>query len=88
VLVGSAGNDTLLGDVGDDVLIGGGGQDVLDGGPGSNTVLNSAIAAPSAALLGQAMASSFASAGVGQGGTPLPDPNASNPPLLAQPQHA
>jgi hypothetical protein len=69
------------------VLIGGGGQDVLDGGPGNNVVLNSATAAPPAALLGQAMASSFVSTGAGQGGTPLPDPNMSNPPLLAQPQH-
>jgi len=38
VLVGSAGNDTLLGGNGDDVLIGNGGQDVLDGGPGANVI--------------------------------------------------
>jgi Ca2+-binding RTX toxin-like protein len=39
VLIGSAGNHTLLGGAGDDVLIGGPGQHVLDGGPGDNIVL-------------------------------------------------
>jgi hypothetical protein len=38
-----------------------------------------------AALLGQFMASSFAPAGAGQGGTPIADPAANQPPLLAQP---
>jgi Ca2+-binding RTX toxin-like protein len=88
VLVGSAGNDTLLGGAGDDVLIGGPGQDILDGGPGSNVVIQSATIAPqvaSAALLGQAMASSFAPAGPGQGGMPMADPASNQPPLLAQP---
>jgi len=44
VLIGSAGNDTLLGGLGDDVLIGGGGVDVLDGGPGDNIVIQSLLA--------------------------------------------
>jgi Ca2+-binding RTX toxin-like protein len=39
VLVGSAGNDSLLGSNGDDILTGGGGQDSLDGGPGDNILL-------------------------------------------------
>ena len=78
VLIGSAGNDTLLGGAGDDVLIGGGGQDVLDGGPGNNVVIQSAV-------LGQFMASSFAPAGQGQASTPMADPAANQPPLLAQP---
>jgi Ca2+-binding RTX toxin-like protein len=85
VLIGSRGNDTLLGDLGDDVLIGGGGQDALDGGPGSNVVINSLVQAPGAALLSQFMASSFVTAGFGDGATPLGDPASSQPPLLAQP---
>jgi len=88
VLIGSPGNDTLSGGNGDDVLIGGGGQDILDGGPGNNILLNAATPAPhvaNAALLGQFMASSFAPAGAGQGGTPIADPAANQPPLLAQP---
>jgi Ca2+-binding RTX toxin-like protein len=88
VLIGSPGNDVLSGGAGDDVLIGGGGQDVLDGGPGNNVVLNAATVSPQAALLGQFMASSFAPAGGGQGATPIADPNANQPPLLAQPQHS
>ena len=88
VLIGSAGNDTLLGGAGDDVLIGGPGQDILDGGPGNNILIQSLTAAPpaaSAALLGQFMASSFVPAGGPQGGTPVADPAANQPPLLAQP---
>jgi Ca2+-binding RTX toxin-like protein len=78
ILVGSPGNDILTGGAGDDVLIGGGGQDVLDGGPGSNVVIQSAV-------LGQFMASSFAPASQGQASTPMADPAANQPPLLAQP---
>jgi Ca2+-binding RTX toxin-like protein len=88
VLVGSPGNDILMGGAGDDVLIGGGGQDVLDGGSGNNIVINAATVAPhvaSAALLAQHMASSFVSAGVGQGELPMADPHSNQPPLLAQP---
>jgi Ca2+-binding RTX toxin-like protein len=48
VLVGSAGNDTLLGGNGDDVLLGNGGQDALDGGPGDNILIQGlAFAEPS-----------------------------------------
>jgi Ca2+-binding RTX toxin-like protein len=88
VLIGSPGNDTLTGGNGDDVLIGGGGQDILDGGPGNNVVLNAATPAPFAAglaQLGQAMASTFVATGGGQGGMPMADPTANQPPLLAQP---
>jgi Ca2+-binding RTX toxin-like protein len=88
VLIGSPGNDILSGGAGDDILIGGGGQDVLDGGPGNNVVIGAPTVAPHVALLAQAMASSFAPAGEGSGSTPLPDSNAHQPPLLAQPQHA
>jgi hypothetical protein len=42
----------------------------------------------SAALLGQAMASSFVSDGEGHGAMPMPDPHATQTPLLATPQHA
>ena len=87
VLIGSPGNDTLSGGAGDDVLIGGGGQDVLDGGTGNNVVLNAATPAPpAAALLSQAMASSFVGAGDGHGGTMIVDPSATQQqPTLAQP---
>ena len=87
VLIGSAGNDTLLGGAGDDVLIGEGGQDVLDGGPGDNVVISGAFALTSAhaALLGQFMASSFVTAGDGQGGTPIEDPASSQHPVLTHP---
>jgi len=86
VLIGSRGNDTLSGGAGDDVLIGGGGQDVLDGGTGNNVVLNAATPAPGAALLSQAMASSFVSSGDGHGGTTMVDPSATQQqPTLAQP---
>ena len=93
ILIGGAGNDTLAGGAGDDVLIGGGGQDVLDGGPGGNVVIQSATMPPpasaaSAALLGQFMASSFVTAGDGHGAMPAADPQSSQPPLLALPQHA
>jgi Ca2+-binding RTX toxin-like protein len=85
VLIGSHGNDTLLGGAGDDVLIGNGGQDVLDGGPGQNVVFDASTPAPTA-LLSQFMASSFASAGDGQGGMTPVDPSAALQQLtLAQP---
>jgi Ca2+-binding RTX toxin-like protein len=79
-ITGFEANDRLVinGLGGDDVLIGGGGQDVLDGGPGSNVVIQSAV-------LGQFMASSFAPASQGQASTPMADPAANQPPLLAQP---
>src|SRR5205085_1314199 len=85
VLIGSRGNDILTGGAGDDVLIGGGGQDTLDGGTGSNILLQGAVQAPHVALLGQFMASTFVTAGNGHGATPIAEPAASQPPLLAQP---
>jgi Ca2+-binding RTX toxin-like protein len=88
ILIGSPGNDVLAGGAGDDVLIGGAGLDVLDGGPGDNVVIQSATVTPvaaSSALLGQFMASSFVTAGEGDGGMPLADPAANQPPLLTQP---
>jgi hypothetical protein len=44
--------------------------------------------AASAAWLGQFMASSFVTAGDGHGAMPAADPQSSQPPLLALPQHA
>jgi Ca2+-binding RTX toxin-like protein len=95
VLVGGIGNDTLSGGAGDDILVGGGGVDTLDGGTGNNTVLqgapsrnaavNDGSSAASAALLGQFMASSFVSAGVGHGPAPIGDPSTGQQPQLAQP---
>ena len=101
VLVGGAGNDTLTGGLGDDILIGGPGFDLLDGGPGNNvliqegggaaiasTLVSSQPTPDGAALLTQFMASTFVTAGEGQGATPLADPQAGQAPLLAVPQHA
>ena len=86
VLVGSSGNDVLNGEAGDDVLIGNGGIDVLNGGPGANDIFHVATPAPTGlALLNQAMASSFATAGEGLGATPIADPSSVQQPLLAQP---
>jgi Ca2+-binding RTX toxin-like protein len=91
VLVGSAGDDTLNGGAGDDVLIGGPGQDVLDGGTGNNISIQAVVNAPpvgsaqAAALLGQSMASTFVTAGVGQGAAPLAEAAVNPQPVLAQP---
>jgi Ca2+-binding RTX toxin-like protein len=86
VLIGSAGDDILHGDAGDDVLIGGPGQDVLDQGTGSGVVIQSPVSAPpAAALLGQSMASTFVTAGVGQGAAPIAEAAVNPQPVLAQP---
>ena len=91
VLIGSAGDDILHGDAGDDVLIGGPGVDVLDQGPGTGVVIQSPVSAPpssgaqAAALLGQFMASSFVTAGVGQGAAPIAEAAVNPQPVLAQP---
>ena len=86
IVVGSAGDDILHGDAGDDVLIGGPGQDVLDQGTGSGVVIQSPVGAPSAAaLLGQSMASTFVTAGLGQGAAPIAEVAANQQPVLAQP---
>ena len=98
ILLGSPGNDILSGGAGDDILIGNGGQDTLDGGTGNNlpfqAVVNRGSAASdasptaSAALLGQFMASSLVTTGVGLGGVPLADPSPNQQPLLTQPHAA
>jgi len=91
VLVGGAGNDILHGDAGDDVLIGGPGLDVLDQGTGTGVVIQSPVSVPpgasaqAAALLGQSMASTFVTAGDGQGAAPIAEAAANPQPLLAQP---
>jgi Ca2+-binding RTX toxin-like protein len=92
VLIGSRGNDTLNGGAGDDVLIGNGGQDILDGGTGSNQVINAPVIAGSqvtaAALMREAMASSFVTPGDGHGSVPSADPLSGQPPQLALPHAA
>jgi Ca2+-binding RTX toxin-like protein len=98
VLIGSRGNDVLSGGAGDDILIGNGGTDVLDGGTGNNLPFQAVVnpggavrdASPtaSAALLGQFMASSLVTTGLGLGGVPLADPTTGQQPLLAQPHAA
>ena len=98
ILLGGRGNDTLSGGAGDDILIGDGGQDVLDGGTGNNlqfqavvnrgSAVSDASPAASAALLGQFMASSLVTTGVGLGGVPLADPSVGQQPLLTQPHAA
>jgi Ca2+-binding RTX toxin-like protein len=91
VIIGSAGDDVLHGDAGDDILIGGPGVDVLDQGPGSGVVIQSPVSAPPsdgarfAALLGQSMASTFVTAGVGHGAAPIAEAAANPQPVLAQP---
>jgi Ca2+-binding RTX toxin-like protein len=91
ILIGSVGNDTLTGGAGDDTLIGGPGVDVLDQGPGNGVVIQSPVSVPpsngaqSAALLGQFMASSFVTAGDGQGAVPIAEAAANSQPALAQP---
>jgi Ca2+-binding RTX toxin-like protein len=84
ILIGGPGNDTLNGGAGDDILIGGGGQDILDGGTGQNVLLQAPVTRTSA-VLGQFMASSFVTAGDGNGAMPIAAQPQSQPPLLAQP---
>jgi len=86
VLIGSAGDDILNGDAGDDILIGGPGVDVLNQGPGNGVVIQAPVSSPpGAALLGQFMASSFVTAGDGQGAAPIAEAAANQQPVLAQP---
>jgi Ca2+-binding RTX toxin-like protein len=90
ILLGGNGIETLNGEAGDDILIGGGVQNVLNGGPGANVVIPGGAAAPtpSAALMGQFMASSFVSAAEGHGTVPVADPSVSQQPQLALPHAA
>jgi Ca2+-binding RTX toxin-like protein len=98
ILIGSRGSDTLSGGAGDDTLIGNGGTDVLDGGTGNNlqfqavmnpgSAMSNAPPVAGAALLGQFMASSLVSTGIGLGGMPLADPTPDQQPLLTQPHAA
>jgi Ca2+-binding RTX toxin-like protein len=94
ILVDGPGNDTLLGGNGDDLLVGGGGQDVLDGGAGDNVIIPDGVGIPpaivtrppvGAAVLAQAMATTFVADGGAHGDTPLVDPATVQQPLLAQP---
>jgi Ca2+-binding RTX toxin-like protein len=95
-LLGGAGDDILIGGSGQDVLDGGPGDNVVIQSFGfapfaaSASVMTPPPATPGlgAALLGQFMASSFVSAGEGHGATPMTDPQAGQPPMLAMPQHA
>jgi len=93
-LNGGNGDDVLIGGLGQDALDGGPGDNVLiqDGGPmpmiadnGGSVPPTDGSQAGGAALLGQFMAAAFVPAGDGQGTTPVGDPHANQPPLLAQP---
>jgi Ca2+-binding RTX toxin-like protein len=96
-LTGGAGDDVLIGGPGLDILDGGPGDNILIQSAtvapmaSSNSTGDTATAADgshaaSLALLGQAMASSFVTAGDGHGGMPLADPASSQQqPLLTQP---
>ena len=97
ILIGGAGNDTLNGGAGDDILIGGPGRRARrrtrrqrrDPGRRKRRLrVHSGQQSGAAALLGQFMASTFVPAGEGHGATPMADPQAGQPPLLAVPQHA
>src|SRR5262249_18598040 len=89
LLTANGGDGVWTGGGGDDVLNGGRGQDILDGGPGNNVLIQAPVIAPAngsqaanVALLTQSMASTFVAAGGGQSGTPIGDPQSSQPPLL------
>jgi RTX calcium-binding nonapeptide repeat (4 copies) len=61
------------------------GQTVTVNNTGGTSTASDGSHAAGLALLGQHMASSFVTAGDGHGATPIADPPASQPPLLAQP---
>jgi Ca2+-binding RTX toxin-like protein len=96
-LTGGAGDDVLIGGPGVDILDGGTGDNILIQSltvapmASSNSTGDTATAADGShaaalALLGQAMASSFVTAGDGHGAMPLADPASSQQqPLLTQP---
>jgi Ca2+-binding RTX toxin-like protein len=89
ILIGGSELDVLDGGTGDNVVIPGGFRPSL-AASGSSPATTGGAPMPgmSAALLGQAMASSFVADGEGHGAMPMPDPHATQPPLLATPQHA
>jgi Ca2+-binding RTX toxin-like protein len=101
-LNGEAGDDVLLGGGPHNVLNGGPGNNVVIAGaaahgpvvPAASSSTGGTVAASNgppvgnALLLSQFMASSFAAAGDGHGATPIADPHAAQPPVLASPQHA
>ena len=96
-LTGGAGDDVLIGGPGLDILDGGTGDNILiqsltvapmasSNSTGDTATPVDGSHAASLALLGQAMASSFVTAGDGHGGMPLADPASSQQqPLLTQP---
>jgi len=96
-LTGGAGDDVLIGGPGLDILDGGTGDNILiqsltvapmasSNGTGDSATPAAGSHAASLALLGQAMASSFVTAGDGQDGMSLADPASSQQqPLLTQP---
>src|SRR5262249_998358 len=100
VLLGGPGQDILDGGTGNNILIQDGGPAATPGptppptpGPTSPPTPNPDPVPPptgggigGAALLSQAMASSLVPAAGSMGGTPMPDPHATQP-VLAPPQH-
>jgi Ca2+-binding RTX toxin-like protein len=95
VLTGGLGDDVLIGNGGVDTLDGGPGNNVIIPGSAAGTMnsnttagtppANNASSVVSLALLGQFMASSFVTAGDGNGMTPITDQQLSQPLLLTQP---
>jgi Ca2+-binding RTX toxin-like protein len=95
ILTGGAGDDVLIGGGGQDVLDGGPGNNTVfnaatvapmaSSNAGGTVTAADASHAAGLALLGQAMASTFVTAGAGQGGMPIADPAANQQPVLAQP---
>ena len=85
----------LIGGPGQDVLDGGTGNNILiqsatvatvnSNNTGGTSTVSDGSHAASLALLGQAMASSFVTAGDGHGATPIAVPPSSQQPLLTQP---
>jgi len=93
-LTGGAGDDVLIGGPGLDILDGGPGDNIVIqsatvaamASTGDTATAADGSHAASLALLGQAMASSFVTAGDGHGGMALADPASSQQqPLLTQP---
>jgi Ca2+-binding RTX toxin-like protein len=101
ILLGGGGQDLLDGGPGNNTVLpfavagppasgvpAAGGAGPAVNGIGGFPALGGSSTFGSAALLGQFMASSFVPTGHGFGEVPLADPQQSQPPLLAMPQHA